>query len=472
MQQVCIIGAGPVGCSLGVTLRRYGFSVDIYERYPDIRVVPPPAGRSINLVLTARGVRLADKLGVSRELLGKTVRVNGRTMHSMDGKTFYQAYGRSGECNYSIDRTLLNKFWLSEAETAGCSLHFEHRTISFDIDSGSIHMEVAGADEMAIDLSRYLAVFASDGGGSIIRNSLVKRGLVTASESLLPTGYKEVVFPAKPDGGYTMDPNSLHIWARQTHMLMALANTDGSFTGTIYLDHEAENHPSFRSVCGSSEEALKYFETYFRDALEVMDAQVATSNFTNFKEGILGTVRCSPWAVDLESTAVCLIGDAAHAIVPFFGQGVNCGLEDVLKLSELIEESSLDLKEAIREFSRTRKVNSDAIADLALDNFDEMRSKVADPRFILLKKLDAFIMDKFPNKYRTRYTLVMYSFNPYSVCQRIGEIQNEFLEKVAQRFEITQDSCDFDMINLEELEKMVDEIISPFARDLGVSFEY
>lgn len=473
MQHICILGAGPVGSSLGVMLRRMGCAVDIFERYPDIRTVPPPAGRSINLVLTKRGLRLAEELGVATRLLEKTVRVSGRTMHSVDGKMVYQPYGRSDECNYSIDRSLLNKFWLSEAEKSGCKLYFGHRATDLDVSSGFIRMLDLDGAETVVYLGKYSAVFASDGGGSIIRTTLMKSGLLSATETLLPTCYKEVVFPALPDGGYSMDPNSLHIWARQTHMLMALANTDGSFTGTIYLDHEADDHPSFESVCSSPQKALDYFEAYFPDALELMDREITANNFITFKEGILGTVRCSPWAVEVNSTPICLIGDAAHAIVPFFGQGVNCGMEDVLVLSETLRGScATDLKAKIFRFSESRKIDSDAIADLALDNFEEMRSRVADPEFIMLKKLDAFIMDLFPSKYRTRYTLVMYSSNPYSVCQSFGEVQRRFLQQVAHRFSISQENCDFACIDKNQLDAMLEEFISPVARSLGVSFSF
>ena len=467
---ICVIGGGPVGCALGVMLCKEGFKVHIYERYMDIRISPPPSGRSINLVLTNRGLRLANSLNLLDELIKVTVKVSGRMMHPSEGSPIYQAYGLYGECNYSIDRLILNQFWLNQAEKHGCKLFFGHSIREIDCSEACLSFGIAEGGLLTVPLSDFRAVFASDGGGSVVRKCLAKANLVHSTETLLSSGYKEVVFPAHPDGSYVLDPHALHIWPRDKHMLMALANQRGSFTGTIYMENEGEE-PSFSTVSRSEETAREFLSKYYSDALGLVDADETVKNFVSFKQGILGTVRCSPWLVNLADCPVCLIGDAAHAIVPFFGQGVNCGFEDVHELMELMR-CSPDLNSAISSFSETRKRNSDAIADLALENFEEMRSRVGDSEFLFLKKLDGFIMDKFKHKYRTRYTLVMYSNNNYWKCKRMGEIQHEFLKTVVCVLGLSK-SSDLSMeADLAVIESLIDSIVTPHVKELEMSLDF
>ena len=435
---VCVIGGGPVGCAAAVVLRRLGYTVDIFERYHDIRFVKPPSGRSINLVLTRRGLRLAEDLGIAAELMAHTVEINGRMIHDLDGSTSYQPYGRTGECNYSIDRLVLNKFWLNQALKEGCRVFFDHTVSSLDVNTGVAHfIHDEGRSQSSVHLSNYSVAFASDGAGSVVRGALHAADLVTTSDSLLCAGYKEMVFPSNPDGSYSMDPHSLHIWARKEHMVMALANTDGSFTGTLFMDRTSSDQDSLQSVSSSIESAKQFLETQYPSAMKLMNQTDCVSNLVTFKEGVLGTVRCSPWAAQIgdQATPICLIGDASHAIVPFFGQGVNCGFEDVFVLKQHLLSRHHPLSfESLRNYSIARKKDTDAIADLALENFEEMRSRVADESFLQMKKLDQKIMESFPNLYRTRYTLIMYTYNPYSVCKEIGDIQSKFLQELLDQF--------------------------------------
>ena len=456
---VCIIGGGPVGCAAAVVLRRLGHSVDIFERYHDIRFVRPPSGRSINLVLTKRGLRLAEELGIVAELMTHTVPIKGRMIHNHDGSTVYQPYGRNDECNYSIDRLVLNKFWLNQALKEGCRVYFDHTVSSLDINTGVVHFNHdEGRSQSSVHLSNYSLVFASDGGGSVVRNSLQAASLVSSTESLLNAGYKEMVFPAGPDGSYTMDPNALHIWARREHMVMALANRDGSFTGTLFMDRTSESEDSLQSVSTNIDAAKEFLESSYPSAVKLMNQNDYASNLVSFKEGILGTVRCSPWAAQVTGVPVCLIGDASHAIVPFFGQGVNCGFEDVFVLQQHLLSRPFSF-DSLRDYSLARKKDTDAIADLALENFDEMRSKVADESFMKMKKLDQSIMEAFPHLYRTRYTLIMYTYNPYSACKELGEIQQNFLQELM---------AENDQQLPPDIETRIKDKISPHIQRLGI----
>lgn len=458
---VCIIGGGPVGCAAAVSMRRLGYSVDIFERYNDIRFVRPPSGRSINLVLTRRGLRLAEDLGIASELMSHTVAIHGRMIHHLDGSTLYQPYGQNNECNYSIDRLVLNKFWLNQAIKEGCRVHFDHSVASLDVETGVIHFtHNDGRSQSSVHMSNYSVVFASDGGGSVIRGSLQAANHISSTESMLRAGYKEMVFPADSNGSYSMDPHSLHIWARGEHMVMALANTDGSFTGTLFMDRASSNetHDSLESVSANLDTAKAFLDSNYPSAVKLMNPTDCVSNLVTFKEGILGTVRCTPWAAEINRTPICLIGDASHAIVPFFGQGVNSGFEDVVVLRNHLATRPISF-ESLREYSVARKKDTDAIADLALENFEEMRSKVADESFMRIKKLDQAIMESFPQIYRTRYTLIMYTYNPYSACKEIGVIQERFLEDLIKTHG--------DVLPAD-IEVRIKEHISPHIQRLGI----
>jgi kynurenine 3-monooxygenase len=336
---------------------------------------------------------------------------------------------------------------------------------SFDaLTANATFIRDTDGSEKLIDLTQYDAVFASDGGGSVVRNSLHTAGLIESSETKLSAGYKEVVFPPTPNGRYSLDPHSLHIWARNDHMMMALANTDGSFTGTLYMDSTG-SETSFESVCNSRPSAEKFLSKYYQTALEHMDIDDAVSNLVNFKEGILGTVRCSSWsALGRAKVPICLIGDAAHAIVPFFGQGVNSGFEDVYVLDDIIarEEDNKSWATVMSEFWSRRKPDTDAIALLALENFMEMRSRVVDNDFQEMKKIENHIMSKFPSLYRSRYTLVMYSYNSYAAVRELGMIQEKFLSSLVK-------SPPMDDV---ELEVKIKEEISPHVERLKICLDF
>ena len=389
-EELTIVGAGLVGSLLATILQTKGYRVTVYERWGDIRNVPP-AGRSINLVGTARGLRALRHLPpkVKEELLQLGTRVTGRIIHTDDGERIFQRYGKDdSEFNYSLSRYELNKFLINKAEEAGVRFHFGARVVGCDV-SGE-HAVLKTVDEAGAEKLVPCAgpVIASDGGGSGVRYSLRDQKLCEFTEDMLGSGYKEMTFPKEPAAAGEMALHGLHIWPRGKHMLMGLANLDGSFTGTIYLDTKGGDD-SFEAIEAGGEAAAAAFLTqHYATALPLLGGvDAAAAQLVKNARGILGTVRTSSWAV---GGKVCLLGDAAHAIVPFFGQGMNAGFEDARDLTNLLLRhappgGAKDYAAAFAEFGAARRVNTDAIADMALENYVEMRASTADPTFRLKK---------------------------------------------------------------------------------------
>lgn len=439
-----VIGAGPVGCVLAVLLARRGFDVTMYEKRPDLRQSSVDGGRSINLVLTRRGLRALELLGLRESVLHLTVPVLGRMMHAVDGTLAYQPYGKDdSECNYSVSRTQLNQSLLEAAEREGCRIHFEHELVAADFDAGSLRFATpTGETEVVTD-----TVFGCDGGGSGVRRALVEKHGVVDTVDVLDDGYKELLFAAD-DGEYAMAGHALHIWPRGVHMLMGLANLDRSFTGTIYLANEG---PESFAELDDVTKVRAFFERYYPDAPELL-SNGWDEDFVAAPTGYLGTVRCAPWHY---KDRVLLVGDAAHAIVPFFGQGLNCGLEDCSTLWELTE-GEFDLGEVFTQFFDRRKTNADAIADMALENFVEMRDRVGDEHFLLKKAIEREIEQHHADIYRSRYATVMYSHNPYRVAFEAGKIQAEILAELAEGVATSAD------VDLDQAAALIRERLVPF----------
>jgi kynurenine 3-monooxygenase len=370
---VQIVGGGLVGSLLAVMLRRRGETVALYESRPDPRDAQGAAGRSINLIVTARGIHALRSVGLWAAVEAITVPVFGRTMHDLESKQQFQPYGKDdGERNYSVSRGGLNRYLLDAAEAAGVQMHFSHRLSRFDYEANCLTFE--SGDGAVVEVAGGV-VFGADGAGSRLRREWMRREGAEESVEMLPQGYKEVEFPPAEGDRFRMDPKALHIWPRGEFMLMALPNPDGSFTGTLYMPFTGES--SFEQM--SDWESLKcWFDREFPDARQALpDLQ---SEFFENPTGELGTVRCYPWT---DGERLALIGDASHAIVPFFGQGMNSGFEDCTILEELLDEHENDWSTVLPAYQAERKPNTDAIADLALDNFVEMRSRVGDARFLV-----------------------------------------------------------------------------------------
>lgn len=454
-ETVAVIGGGPVGSLAAAYLARRGCEVDVYERRPDMRrAVGMAAGRSINLVLTERGLRGLELIGLRESILELTVAVTGRMTHGRDGSLTFLRYGKDdSECNYSVSRGELNCALLDAAEQAGAQLHFESELEDVDFDRRQLLLR-RGGEPLRVSPR---CVLGCDGAPSALREALVDRCGFEADVELLDHGYKELTFAAGPDGGFAMEPHALHIWARGDQMLMGLPNRDGSFTGTVYLPKQGED--SFESL--SDEQVVRrYFERHYADAVPLIEDLERA--FVENPLGTLGTVRCRPWHLD---DFALLVGDAAHGIVPFFGQGLNCGFEDCVVLAALLDRSET-LEAALSAFTAERKADGDAIAEMALENFVEMRAAVADPRFLLKKAIEQRIEQSMPQRYRSRYAMVMYSAIPYAVAREAGVIQQQILDELARDVERA------DQVDLARAERLVAERLSPFLAERSVSLAF
>jgi kynurenine 3-monooxygenase len=455
---VTIVGGGLVGSLLAAFLVRRKFRVTVRERRPDPRAGDGEGGRSINLVVTSRGMHALRKVGLDEVVARSTVAVPGRMVHAIDGGLTYQPYGRDeSECNYSVSRAGLNRLLIAETEKRGVRFRFEERLADADLRRGRLTFadEASGEDE-TVDVD---VVIGADGAGSAVRGAM--HGLDGFREAIEPLGhgYKELLIPAAEGGGYRIEKHALHIWPRGHLMLMALPNLDGSFTVTLYLPEEGPI--SFREMT-TADEAHDLFEKYFPDAIPLIP-DLSESLFAN-PAGSLGTVRCHPWHV--EGRAV-LIGDAAHAIVPFFGQGMNCGFEDCVVFDRLLAEHGRDAWDTVfAEFTRERKPHADAIADMALENFVEMRDRVGDARFLLRKQVEHGLERNWPREYRSRYSMVMYGDVPYRVAQEAGLIQQAILDELCDGLERAE------ALDSDRARRLIARTLTPFLERHDVDLSY
>lgn len=450
-----VVGAGPVGCVLALVLQRHGMQVEVYERRPDMRRADLVAGRSINLVLTARGLRALRLIGLEEEVLALTVPVYGRMMHSLEGELTYTAYGKDeSERNYSVSRGELNIALLDAVERAGIPVHFERSLESAELSEG-VRLHFSGPEgPLSVSPAR---AFGADGAPSALRTALIEHSGGECEVEMLADGYKELLFPAAPEGGFSLDSRSLHIWPRGVHMLMGLPNRDGSFTGTMYLPNEG---PWGFSSLHDKASVEAFFEEHYPDAIPALAPDYA-QEVLEAPLGKLGTVRCLPWRLD---ERVLLVGDAAHAIVPFFGQGLNAGFEDVAVLNGLLGQGPL--AEAFAAYEAARKPAGDAIAEMALENYVEMRDKAGDAAFILKKRVQARLEQAFAPAYRTRYAMVVYSSIPYHEAQAAGRVQDEIVA------ELCRDLVDPADLDLARAEALVREKLTPFVEARGIDLNF
>lgn len=422
-------------------LLQRGFDVEIYERRPDMRKVAVSAGRSINLALSTRGIYALQQAGLWDRMRNIIIPMRGRLMHSVTGQLTFQPYGKNEhEVINSISRFGLNIALVNAAEQQGAIIHFNHRCIGFDLKTGAVQLrnEITGA-ETAHETE---LLIGCDGSASAMRNEMLRTHCFDFSQQHLAYGYKELTIPAGSQGQHLLELNALHIWPRGNLMLIALPNIDGTFACILFLPFEGAD--SFAALT-TPEQVSNFFKAQFPDALQRMP-QLTENYFAN-PTGSMVTIKCSPWHVAARSL---LLGDAAHAIVPFFGQGINCGFEDCTALMSLIDRHGEDWQRIFLEFERERKVNTDAIADMAVENFIEMRDRVADARFLFRKKVELALEERYPDLFVPRYSMVTFHRVPYAVAMERGCIQDRILAELCDSRERMEDE-DLDWALAERL---------------------
>jgi kynurenine 3-monooxygenase len=429
-QRISLIGAGLNGPLLALGLTERGYQVEIYERRPDMRRVRISAGRSINLALSTRGIHALSQAKLWGQMQAIIIPMKGRMMHSATSELTFQPYGKDeSEVINSISRAELNISLMNAAEGRGVKIWFQHRCLGADLRTGDLRLrdEESGKD-VTVESD---VVIGCDGSASAIRNEMLKLPRFNFSQQYLDYGYKELTIPAGPDGLHVLEKNALHIWPRGNYMLIALPNIDGTFACILFLPFEGAN--SFESLTTHAA-VQQFFQSRFPDACVLMPA--LTDNFFANPTGAMVTIKCSPWHVGEQ---VLLLGDAAHAIVPFFGQGINCGFEDCAVFLELLDRHGPDWKRVFSEFEQSRKDNTDAIADLAVENFVEMRDKVADPRFLLRKKVELALESKYPRRFVPKYAMVTFHRIPYLTALERGRVQDTMLSELCAHLDRVED---------------------------------
>jgi len=424
-KNVTIIGAGLVGSLLSIYLSRRGYKVNVFERRADMRRETISAGRSINLALSDRGIRALEEVGIMDEIREICIPMHGRSIHHADGSNSFQPYGKEGQYINSVSRGELNKRLMDLAEKEGALLHFGYKCEEIDWQRNKVRFD---RDESA-SIAKFELCFGADGAYSAARlQHQLQHDRFQYQQYYIDYGYKELHIPATDTGGFRMEKNALHIWPRGNFMLIALPNIDGSFTGTLFFPFEGE--PSFASL-KTKEQVEQFFRSTFDDAYELMP--MLADDFFHNPTSSLVTVKCYPW---VREDKFALIGDAAHAIVPFFGQGMNCGFEDCFVLNSLVEKHHDHWENILKEFQELRKPDGDAIAELALANFVEMRDKVADKKFLLQKRIEARLNEKFPAQWIPVYSQV--TFSPgirYSEALEKGKKQEMIMQQFMSKLD-------------------------------------
>jgi kynurenine 3-monooxygenase len=418
-QTVTVVGAGLAGPLMACYLARAGYRVDLYERRPDPRLGAAERGRSINLALSVRGIEALRDLGLADEVLRSGILMRGRMIHHRDGSLAFQPYGKDdSEALHSVSRAGLNLLLVqAAARHPSVRLFFEHRCVGLDLDSGVLEFATGPAGEGVRVPSGF--VIGADGAYSAVRSAMQRRERFDYSQEYLGHGYKELTIPSGPGGSFRMEKHTLHIWPRGGFMMIALPNPDGSFTCTLFWEFEG---PRSFAATKTDDQIRRFFDEEFPDAVSLMPSLL--DDFKTNPTGSLVTIRCAPW---FYKDKVALVGDAAHAVVPFYGQGMNAAFEDCVVLDECLAEFPLDRQRAFAQYFARRKENADALADLAVQNFIEMRDKTASRVFRAKKKLDHFLEAVLPGIYLPLYTMVTFTRIPYAEAARRARFQDKLI---------------------------------------------
>lgn len=436
-KNIAIIGSGLVGSLLAIYLKRYGHKITVFDRRPDIRNIEF-SGRSINLAMSNRGWNALKTVGIEEEIKKIAIPLDKRAMHVIGKEQYFQKYGKDGEAIWSISRGVLNKRMIDLAENNGVDFRFEEKVWDIDLPRAVVYTgesEKGEWKEYPFDL-----VFGCDGAFSRVRHKMQRRSRFDYSQDFIDVGYKELTIPANADGTHKLDKHSFHIWPRGKFMFIAMPNLDGSFTCTLFMPFEGE--VSFESL-QTKKDAVRFFNTYFPNVKD--EIENLTEDFFKNPTSAMVTMKCYPWTY---WDKVALVGDSAHAVVPFYGQGMNAGFEDIYVLDQLIQEFGDDWERIFTTYQEKRKPNADAIAELSYRNFIEMSSKTADANFLLQKKIEKHFSSKHPEKWIPAYSRVTFSNRPYAEALAEGDAQEEIMKEVMKISNIAEN---WDSLEVENL---------------------
>lgn len=440
MKKIDIVGAGLAGSLLAIYLARQNYDVHVYEKRSDMRESVPERGRSINLAISRRGVYALEKLGIADQIMAKSTPMYGRMIHDMYGNSAKQTYGRNqNEYISAISRSELNIDLLNlMCQEKNVKIKFNHRITDVNIESGQLTVFDAIQEKHYVAPQADL-VIATDGAPSAVRQAMISKGVASFSTDFLSHGYKELLLDA--EFGKPFDKNCLHIWPRDDFMLIALPNFDGSFTCTLFLSMK-EKENSFEHL-RNKEQIDHFFQKYFPN-IKVAIPDLSQQFLSN-PIGELATLRGGPWYY---KDKLLLLGDAAHAIVPFFGQGMNCAFEDCTVFSELLDKNKNDWQQQFSDFFVLRKQNADAIAQMAIDNFFEMGSYTGKKEFLLHKQVEMELMHRYGDRYISRYVMISFTRHAYKLAQICGLLQKDFLERICRSISCVQD-LDWEFVDKE-----------------------
>lgn len=426
-KDVAIVGSGLVGSLLAIFLRKQGHKVTVFDRRPDVRKVQF-SGRSINLAMSNRGWKALREAGVEDEIRGLALPLDKRAMHVEGQSVYFQKYGDEGEAIYSISRGVLNRKMIDLAESAGAKFRFEEKI--WDVDMKEARLYTGETEKSTWKEYKFDLIFGADGAFSRVRHKMQRQSRFNYSQHFIDVGYKELTILANEDGSHKLDNASFHIWPRGNFMLIAMPNLDGTFTCTLFMPFEGET--SFESI-NNEQEADAFFENYFPDIKD--EISNLKKDFFKNPTSAMVTIKCFPWSY---YDKITLVGDSAHAIVPFYGQGMNAGFEDISVLNEKMNKYGDDWEQIFEEYQTERKPNADAIAELSYRNFVEMSSKTADPMFLLRKKIEKKFAEAHSDLWTPLYSRVTFSDKAYSEALKIGDYQRSIMDTIMKTPQIEE----------------------------------